>query len=318
MLICPGYNIEFAAANVDGFYPPVSLGDGSINAPLNPPSYMGYQWFPFSQSQGFSAQTCADYCDAQTRYNVAHYSPDCSYVPCTFVNAYVLSKNGVPQGLYCAIYNATWDKSYATNHVRYDQQGNNYTVSQSYGYRSNAAFPPQPVYAPYCGSPYIKDGDFDSQDLNTYPYLKPYWNYSTVGSATANGGWSPGYEGSRFMFGAGLYGSNPAPSVTLSQVLTIPAPRPYAFYFQYKFDQGMDVCQIYINFPNPTHAANIYYGSPLVKLAGQTPNTWYEYFSNMDGGPGQTLGFVFSCPNATAPGGQIFIDSVGMYADFSY
>ena len=281
---------------------------------------MGYQWFPFSQSQGFSATTCATYCDAQTRYNKAHYGSDCSFVPCTFFNAYVLSKNGVPQGLYCAIYNATWDKSYATNHVRYDQQGSNYTVSQSYGYTTNAAIPPQPVYGPQCGYPYIQDAGFENSTEKTAPYLKPYWNSSVTGHAWANALGGPGYDGSNNMLTVGLYSyDNPAPpSVTVSQVLTIPAPRPYAFYFQYRFDHGMDVCQIYVNFPSPTHNFNFVYSPPLVKLAGMSPDTWYEYFSNMDGGAGQTLGFVFSCPNATSPGGQIYIDGIGIYPEFEY
>jgi len=34
------------------------------------------------------------------------------------VNGYVLSKNGVPQGLYCSMYTQTWAPSYSTNYVR--------------------------------------------------------------------------------------------------------------------------------------------------------------------------------------------------------
>ena len=307
-----GYNVKLAASHVSGFGAPVPFGNASINAPLNPPSYMGYQYFPFSQSQGFSAQTCASYCEAQTRYNLNHPASDCSYIPCTFFNAYVLSKNGSPLGLYCAIYNATWGPTYAVNHAHFDQQGNNYTVSQSYGY-SIGYYHPQPVYDPDCGAPFIRDGDFDAPDLTTYPYLSPYWNFSTTGTASANGGWSPGYGGSRHMFGAGLSGSSPAPSVTLSQVLTTIPQGVYTFYFQYKFDQGMDVCQIELKYPDPKS-----YGPALQKLGGKAPDTWYEFVGVMNGGGTETLAFVFSCPGATAPGGQIFIDSIGISPNWPY
>ena len=48
-------------------------------------------------------------------------------------NAYVLSKNAIPQGLYCSMYNETWDPSYGTNYGQY-RGSDRYTVSQSYSY----------------------------------------------------------------------------------------------------------------------------------------------------------------------------------------
>ena len=325
----PGYNLA-PASTLPGFQPPTSLGSASINAPLNPPSYMGYQWFPFSQSQGFSTQTCASYCSAQTTYNRAHPSPkDCTYVPCTFFNAYILSKNGIPHGLYCALYNATWDAQYATNRVVFDQQNNNYSVSHSYGY--SVTYPaPQPAYASTCGAPFIRDGGFDALDLNTYPYLEPYWNFSTTGNAEANGGWSPGFGGSRAMFGARLGGgangvsdsSNPsdssssgpsdntAPSVTLSQSLTTVPHGTYTLTFQYKFDAGMEGCQIALVFPG-AHSP----GPHRRLMTGLQPGEWYGYSGLFFGGDtpsaeDQVLAFVFSCPGGPASGGIVFVDSI--------
>lgn len=66
-----------------------------------------------------------------------------------FFNSYVLSLNVIPQGLYCSLYDLSWDASYGKNYVSaapniaqaqsYQLQGqyrgnDRYTVSQSYSY----------------------------------------------------------------------------------------------------------------------------------------------------------------------------------------
>ena len=94
---------------------------------------MGFQFFPFSQSQGYTPQTCANACQSQTTYNAFHTSADGTYQTCVFFNAYVLSQNGVPQGLYCSLYNQTWAPSYATNYGQ-TRGSDRYTVSRSYSY----------------------------------------------------------------------------------------------------------------------------------------------------------------------------------------
>lgn len=43
---------------------------------------MGYQYFPFSQSQGYDPQTCADACNVQTTYDSENRAADGSYTPC--------------------------------------------------------------------------------------------------------------------------------------------------------------------------------------------------------------------------------------------
>lgn len=43
---------------------------------------MGYQYFPFSQSQGYDTQTCADACNVQTTYDSEHPAAGGSYMAC--------------------------------------------------------------------------------------------------------------------------------------------------------------------------------------------------------------------------------------------
>ena len=45
----------------------------------------------------------------------------------------MLSKNNVPEGTYCGMYKAPWDKQYSTN-VGERRGDDYYSVSQSYGY----------------------------------------------------------------------------------------------------------------------------------------------------------------------------------------
>ncbi|KAL8652092.1 MAG: hypothetical protein Q9226_004414, partial [Calogaya cf. arnoldii] len=95
-----GYNKASPPDPVDGFSGPTPLG-GAINAPLDngKNTYMGYKYFPFSQTQGYNPATCAAACKAQTGYNSRHPNADGSYATCLFFNAYVLSQNAIPQGL---------------------------------------------------------------------------------------------------------------------------------------------------------------------------------------------------------------------------
>ncbi|KAL8775266.1 MAG: hypothetical protein Q9209_000272 [Squamulea sp. 1 TL-2023] len=129
-----GYNKNSPPDAIDGFTGPTALG-GAINAPLDngKNTYLGYKYFPFSQSQGFHPTSCAAACQAQTGYNSRHPNADGSYATCSFFNAYVLSQNAIPQGLYCSLYSKTWAPSYATNRGQY-RGTNRFTVSRSYSY----------------------------------------------------------------------------------------------------------------------------------------------------------------------------------------
>ena len=286
-----GYNKAAPPPAIGGFSGPVGLG-GAINAPN---SYLGYQYFPFSQSQGYTPSTCAAACQAQTGYDSRHPAADCTYLPCVFFNAYVLSKNGAPQGLYCSLYNATWDSSYGTNYGQY-RGSDRYTVSESYSYSLNNP-PSQPAYANGCGGSFIQDGDWEGGG-NTSPYLGP-WTVQTIGDSSGLGGWSPGHTGNR-MFGASLYGSNPSPSVLVSQTLSTVPGTSYKFGLWYRFDQGMDTCVINLIFPDSS--------TNQIILAGQQDFTWYNYQTTFSGGGSELLTINPYCDYGQ--GGEIFIDDV--------
>ncbi|KAI8158648.1 putative sterigmatocystin biosynthesis P450 monooxygenase stcS [Colletotrichum sp. SAR 10_70] len=120
-----GYNKLAPPPQQDGFSGPIELG-GAINAPGN---YMGAKYYPGP----FNPGQCASACQATTTYDKKHPRSDGTYDACNFFNAYVLSKNGAPQGTYCSMYTVVWDKKYSTNYGQY-RGSDRYTVSQSYGY----------------------------------------------------------------------------------------------------------------------------------------------------------------------------------------
>ena len=107
------YNKDAAPAAIRGFVGPTELG-GAINAPTASGSYMGYKYFAFSQTQGYTPETCAAACTSTSAYNKAHPDKTGFYQKCVEFNSYVLAKNGTPQGLYCSMYNQTWGPAYAT------------------------------------------------------------------------------------------------------------------------------------------------------------------------------------------------------------
>ncbi len=83
-----GYNKVSPPPPVNCYSGPQELG-GAINAPPSSGSYMGYQYFPFSQSQGYDAQTCADACDAQTAYDSRHPAADGSFMSCVRLHHHI-------------------------------------------------------------------------------------------------------------------------------------------------------------------------------------------------------------------------------------
>jgi hypothetical protein len=121
-----GYNKNAPPPSYPGFVGPVALG-GAINAPN---SYMGVRFYsgPYDPSQ------CVNVCQETTAYNKAHPNSDGSYDTCRFVDAYVESKNDVPQGTVCTMYSAVWGKQYSTNYQQTRDAGDVYSNSQSYGY----------------------------------------------------------------------------------------------------------------------------------------------------------------------------------------
>ncbi|KAI9714683.1 MAG: hypothetical protein M1812_006348 [Candelaria pacifica] len=131
-----GYTKKNPPSPIASFDGPTEFG-GATNAPLfnGIDTYQGVKFF----NQPYDPLVCASACQAQTAYNRRH-ATNGAYKPCNFFNAYILSKNNVPQGIYCSLYTKPWDKSYSTNYGQY-RGSDRYTVSSSYGYQLSAQDP---------------------------------------------------------------------------------------------------------------------------------------------------------------------------------
>jgi len=124
-----GYNKLAAPSKIDSFKSPTELA-GAIQAPSG---FMGSKYF----SGAYNPAVCVQSCIGTNTHSHKHPRSDGTYDPCNFVNSYVLSKNGVPQGTYCSMYTTTWLKKISTNYGQW-RGADQYTVSQSYGWTLSA------------------------------------------------------------------------------------------------------------------------------------------------------------------------------------
>lgn len=101
------------AITVRDFNPPTNL-PAAINAPLlnGKDTYNGMRLF---NDNPYDPSLCAAACEAQTTFDKEHPASDGTYNPCNFFVSYILTKNDVPLGTYCALYTTSWDPSYAVN-----------------------------------------------------------------------------------------------------------------------------------------------------------------------------------------------------------
>ena len=82
--ISAAYNKISPPPACPGFTGPTEAG-GAINAPLDSQghnTYLGYKYYPFSQTQGYTPSTCAAACTAQTGYNSRHAAANGTYQTC--------------------------------------------------------------------------------------------------------------------------------------------------------------------------------------------------------------------------------------------
>jgi hypothetical protein len=126
------------------------LGNAAINAPYDSLGYNTYMGAKVFTSGPFNATLCAEACNAQNVYNLAHPPADGSPVQtCQFFTTYILSVNSkTALGQYCAMYSATWSNKYATNIGQWS--GNDrYTIGSSYSFSNltNPGTTPNPVAA---------------------------------------------------------------------------------------------------------------------------------------------------------------------------
>ena len=158
----------------------------------------------------------------------------------TFFNAYVLSKNGIAQGLYCSFYNQTWDASYATNYGQY-RGSDRYTVSRSYSYflsRSTNG----------CPSSAIQNGNFGSQQVAPFTLTA---NPGSSGSVISDP------NGHGYVFSANLTSVNGdynTGDVILKQTLSTCAGRTYAFSIDYRIDQNKQNCYLQLGLLSPGYS----------------------------------------------------------------
>ncbi|KAG9191968.1 hypothetical protein G6011_10702 [Alternaria panax] len=106
------------APTVDGFNTPANL-PAAINAPLikkNGQDYDTYNGMRLFNTNPYDPSLCAAACESQTKFDKEHLADaNGEYKPCNFFTSYILTKNGVPLGTYCALYTQSWDSSFAVN-----------------------------------------------------------------------------------------------------------------------------------------------------------------------------------------------------------
>ncbi|KAI4850680.1 hypothetical protein E4T44_02603 [Aureobasidium sp. EXF-8845] len=139
----------------------------AINAPYDSQGYNTYMGATIFTQGAFNIQLCADYCTAQTAYNVKHPANDGTPPKiCHFYNTYILYLNNAstPQGQYCSLYTEAWDAgTYATNTGQY-RGSDHYFIDYSYTFGNATSPGPNPIPGDKNGAVYQA-----RQDMKYYP-----------------------------------------------------------------------------------------------------------------------------------------------------
>jgi hypothetical protein len=170
-----------------GYQAGVPFGKFAINAPYDAQgynTYMGAKMF----TGIWNVDQCAQYCDAQTKYNLATAPKDGTPAKvCKFFNTYLLTAkmaNGqiVPQGQYCSLYTEAWPIKYAVNGGQWRGQ-DQYTIDYSFGYaKTDAGI--DPIVGDAKGAAYQALADIKWSSLQ--PFCSTYLGWTVpVVSATA-------------------------------------------------------------------------------------------------------------------------------------
>ncbi|RMZ73514.1 Galactose oxidase [Pyrenophora seminiperda CCB06] len=111
------------APTVSDFNAPTNL-PAAINAPFitkNNAQYDTYNGMRLFNTNPYDPSLCAAACEAQTDFDKNHLADaNGAYKPCNFFTSYILTKNGVPLGTYCAFYTQAWGSDLATNTGYFD------------------------------------------------------------------------------------------------------------------------------------------------------------------------------------------------------
>ncbi|KAG9733637.1 hypothetical protein KCU75_g18099, partial [Aureobasidium melanogenum] len=169
-----------------GFSMNDALGDAALTAPYDGQGYNTFMGSTIFTKGTFSIQACADYCSAQTAYNVKHPASDGSPPRiCSFFNTYMLYLNNAstPQGQYCTLYTEIWDSSYATNKGQY-RGSDRYFVSYSFTFKNSTSVAPAPGTGNVKGAIYQARQDMTYYPLQLTSTFEPYCSsllaYSTA------------------------------------------------------------------------------------------------------------------------------------------
>ncbi|KEQ81702.1 hypothetical protein M438DRAFT_301898 [Aureobasidium pullulans EXF-150] len=138
-----GY-VNKSIATPDGYNAGVYLNNAAINAPLDCTGDDTFLESHVFNNKPFDANLCAAACNSQANYARATAQDGKFTKACNFFNTYLLYKNKVNIGQYCALYDQSWASSYAKNTGYYYGQ-DVYTVGFSYSF-SNKTDPGQPRY----------------------------------------------------------------------------------------------------------------------------------------------------------------------------
>lgn len=167
-----------------GFSMGNTLENAAINAPYDAQGYNTYMGATIFTKGTFSIQACADYCTAQTAYNVKHPANDGTPPKiCNFFNTYMLYLNNAstPQGQYCSLYTEAWDASYGTNTGQY-RGTDRYFVAYSYTFKNSTSVAPKPANGDVKGAAYQARQDmtyYPSQLTSTFqPYCSSLLSYT--------------------------------------------------------------------------------------------------------------------------------------------
>lgn len=122
-----GYNKAAAPKTPAGY----SLS--SLPAAVNAPVYDSVGQWRFIQPvylNSYDPALCAAACDKQTTWDKSQATDDCNYKTCVYANMYILSQDGIPKTVVCALYTEATDSSYADNYG-YSTDTDTYQVSNS-------------------------------------------------------------------------------------------------------------------------------------------------------------------------------------------
>ncbi|KAI4850606.1 hypothetical protein E4T44_02643, partial [Aureobasidium sp. EXF-8845] len=130
-----GYN-KAAAPKTPAGYSLVTL-PGAVNAPI----YDSVGQWRFIQPvylSSYDPALCSAACDKQTAWDKSQATDDCNYKTCVYANMYILSQNGIPKTVVCALYTEATDSKYADN-FGYSTDTDSYQVSNSIALTNNTA-----------------------------------------------------------------------------------------------------------------------------------------------------------------------------------